>query len=320
MKRATFTATIALLLIAGAAHAALQGGWTVARHKGEPGTIHLNLTREHNDLGQNIEVADLTGLTAAQIASATSTPVSFSLQREAGTIRLEGTFRNGAGGGQFEFAPNLAYLATLRDLGVPLASDKRHGHGDQSPEEQLLSLAVLDVSTGFIRSMRAAGYDEPLDTYLAMRIFDVTPELVADFRALGMRLSADNLVAGRIHGVSPDYVERMRELHGKNLSFDDLVATRIHGATPEFIAEMRDLGYGELDLDDYVAFRIHGVTPRFVEELAELGYRDLEGDDLVAFRIHGVTPEFIREMEEEEGGRLSADDLVSMRIHGRWRR
>jgi hypothetical protein len=288
MKRATLTLAGALMLIACTARAEVRGGWTATRHKGDAGRLQLQLQHDHSNNGQTMDLAAFSGLTAAQVAATAPTPVTFSLRREAGTVTFDGTFRNGSGGGEFAFAPNPAYLASLRDLGVPVERAKRHG---DSADEQLLSLALLDVSTAFIRSMQAAGYRESLDDYLAMRIFDVTPELVAEYRDLGMNLSAD-----------------------------DLVATRIHGATPEFIGEMRELGYGDLDLDDYVAFRIHGVTPKFVEELAELGYRDVDADDLVAFRIHGVTAKFIRELEEDGYRDLSADDLVSMRIHGRGRR
>jgi hypothetical protein len=317
MKRATLILAGALLLIAGSARAELRGGWTATRHKGQPGRLQLQLQHENSNNGQTIDVSALNGLTAAQIAAATATPVSFSLRREAGTVAFEGTFRNGSGGGDFVFTPNLEYLETVRGMGVPVKAGDRHR---SSLEEHLLSFALLDVSTAYIRSMQAAGYNEPLEKYVAMRIFRVTPDLVADYRELGMTLTSDNLVAGQIHGVSPAYVTEMRELARHRTSFDDLVATRIHGATPEFLAEMRDLGYGGLDLDKYIAFRIHGVSPGFVEELAELGYRDVDADDLIAFRIHGVTPSFIRELAEDGYDDLSADDLVSMRIHGRSRR
>jgi hypothetical protein len=315
MKPATLSAAIALLLFTGTAEAAVRGGWSASRQKGQPGRIHLQLNHGSSNHGQTMELSDFSGLAAAQLDATSSTTVSFALRREAGTIRLDGVFREGSGGGQFEFAPDPAFLEALRDLGVDEAASKHHRR--QTSDERLLSLALLDVSTAFIRSLQAAGYHESLDTYVEMRIFDVTPELIADFRALGMRLPAHQLVAGQIHGVTPEYVERMRAEHGAGLDFDDLVATRIHGATPDFIAAMADLGYGDLDLDDYVAFRIHGVTPDFVEELAELGYRDLDGDDLVAFRIHGVTPGFIRDVKAEGHGDPSPDDLVSMRIHGR---
>jgi hypothetical protein len=315
-KKAALILTGVYLLMAMAARGDLGGAWTATTGKRPDGRLQLQLHRGHDNTGQTMKIADFTGLSAAQVASAAATPVTFSLRREAGTVSFEGSFRAGSGSGTFVFAPDAAYLEELRSLGVPASRGKHRG---ESEEEQLLSLAVLDVSTDFIRSMQGAGYRVSLDKYIAMRIFDVNPELIADFRELGMTLDADQLIAGRIHGVTPAYVAQMRDL-GRRADFDDLIATRIHGATPEFIAEMRDHGYGDLDLDDYVAFRIHGVSPKFVEELADLGYRDLSADDLVAFRIHGVTAEMIRELQAEGYDDISPDDLVSMKIHGRWRR
>lgn len=319
MKKSTVTLIAgALLLLTAAAHAELQGSWTIKRVNRAQGELHIELERDRNQLGQNMDLADFTGLAAAQLAAGTPTAVSFSLRREAGTVEFTGEVGNDRGRGDFSFTANPAYLAALEGLGVRADRGKKHG---QSADERLLSLAVLDVSTDFIRSMQAAGYRESLDDYIAMRIFGVDPDLVADFRALGMELDVDELVAGQIHGVTPEYVREMRELHGARLDHDELVATRIHGATPEFIAEMAEHGYGDLDGDDYVAFRIHGVTPGFVEELAELGYRDVDADDLIAFRIHGVTPAMIRELQEDGHTDVSPDDLVAMRIHGRnWRR
>jgi hypothetical protein len=316
MNRAALVLAVALLPITGTAHAEIRGAWTANPANGRSVQLELSLKHDRSHLGQSIDLGALSGLSTAQLASTVSVPVAFSLRREAGTITFEGSLRHGSGGGSFAFAADPSYLATLGGLGVSLERGKRHGESD---EEQLLALAMLDVSTDFIRSMRAAGYDESLDDYLAMRIFKVTPELAADYRRLGMSPSADDLVAGQIHGVSPAYVEQMRALVGRDVSFDDLVGSRIHGATPEFIAQMRGLGCTSSDLDDYVAFRIHGVTPRFIEELAGLGYRDLDADDLVAFRIHGVTAEFIRDVQARGYRDVSADDLVGMRIHGRRR-
>jgi hypothetical protein len=283
MKTAVLSLAAASLLVAGAAHADLRGGWTVSLPAKEAGRLHLQLHHDDSNLGQTVHLRDLEGLTAGQVASSTRVPVSFTLRREAGLVSFEGTMRQGAGGGDFTFQPNPAYLATLRELGVSTG----RGKGGESLDEELLSLAALDVSTEFIRSMQEAGYRESLDEYVSMRIFHVTPELAAEYRELGISPSADDLVAGQIHGVSPAYVREMRELLGAKIGFDDLVATRIHGATPAFIAEMEKLGYGHLDLDDYVAFRIHGVTAKMIRELQAEGYGDLSADDLVGMRIHG---------------------------------
>ena len=305
---------VALLFAATTAMAELHGAWTATTDDGKPNGVHMNLTRGPNhNMGQWLKTSEFAGLSGAAINSGISTPVQFQLVREAGTTSLEGSFKNGDGAGQWTFRGNPAYVKSVRALGVEFEID-RHGR-ERSEEEELFTLALLDVSTDYIKSMIAAGYKVSLNKYLEMRIFRVTPELVREFASLGFRdLSAQDLITSRIHKVTPDYVREMRAA-GWTLSMDELVSSRIHGATPEFAAEMKKLGYGNLDHDDLVSFRIHRVTPEFIRELHELGYDNVRADDLVSMRIHRVTPEFIRELAAAGYRNVPVKKLVDMRIH-----
>lgn len=311
MKR---TITLALtLLIATTALADVHGSWTASTDNEKPGKFHMNMNRgRHHNFGNTMNVADFAGLTDAQIRASSMTPVQFRLAREAGTVSFEGTFRNGDGAGQFTFTPNRNYVAAVRNLGVELDLD---GHGEKkSEEDQLFTLAVLDVSTAYIKSLQAEGYRLSLEKYLSMRIFNVTPEYIREMRSLGFReLDADDLVSTRIHKVTPEYIRQMRAA-GWDLSIDELQSSRIHKATPEFAEEMRKLGYN-LSFDDLIAFRIHRVTPEFIKELRTLGYDRVDADDLVAMRIHKVTADYIRELKAAGYNNVPVDKLVSMRIH-----
>lgn len=312
MKR-YLTLTLAVCLFAVSAAAEVKGSWTASTDDVKDGRIHLNINRRKNwNMGSTFSLSRLQGLTAAQIHAAAQTPVQFQMRAEAGTVGFEGVFKNGDGAGQFTFAANPGYIATLRSLGLDFEKLRDRGHTD---EDELFTLAVHDVSTDFIRSMRAEGFDVSLEKYLSMRIFDVTPEYIREMRSLGYKdISADKLVATRIHKVTPDYIRKMRAA-GWDLSLDKLISSRIHGATPEYAAEMAKLGYN-LDHDDLVAFRIHRVTPEFIDELRKMGYDKLSSDDLLSARIHRVTPEFIRELEAAGYRNVPMRKLVQMKIHG----
>ena len=315
MKR-ILTLTLAVCLLAAVpAFAAIEGAWTASTETKRAGHVYFNLNQgRHHNMGTTMEISDFTNLTAAQMASATMTPVQFELRREAGNTVFEGTFRNGKGAGQFTFTGNRAYFDTLRNLGVDTTLESRRKK-DRDEEETLFTLALHDVSTAFIRSMQSEGFKVSLEKYLQMRIFDITPEYIREMRSLGFKnLDVDELVASRIHKVTPDYVRKMRAA-GWNLSLDELQSTAIHGATPEFAEEMRKHGYGNLDIDDLVSFRIHKVTPEFIAALRELGYTNVKADDLVSMRIHKVTPEFIRELAAAGYKNVPVDKLVEMRIH-----
>lgn len=311
MKRVSLL-TLVVCLFAGSALAAVEGAWTSALDEKRPGKLYVNLTRgRHSQIGTTMSLSAFQGLNQTQVAAQTMTPVQFELRREPGNTRFEGTFRNGKGAGQFTFEPNRGWFQTVRALGVDIAEEE---HEDWTEEERLFAMALHDVSTAYIRSMRAEGFDVSLDKYLQLRIFDVTPEYVREMRSLGFRdLDDDEIVASKIHGVTPQYVREMRAA-GWNLSFDDLQSSRIHGATPQFAAEMKKAGY-DLEFEDLVSFRIHGVTMQFINELRALGYTNVDAEDLVAMRIHGVTPKFIRELRDAGYTGVPVEKLVEMRIH-----
>ncbi len=307
---------IAMVLCAGAAYGEVRGSWTASTDEEQDGRIHFTMNRRKNwNNGNTFQLSRFTGLTAAQINGSAQTPVQFQMRSEAGNIDFEGFFRQGDGAGQFRFTPNPQFLATLKSMGLEPKIRER-SHEERSDEDELFSFAVHDVSTDFIRTMRAEGFDVPLEKYVSMRIFNVTPEYIREMRGLGYKdISADKLVETKIHKVTPDYIRKMRAA-GWDLSLSKLVASRIHGATPEFAAEMARLGYADLDHSDLIAFRIHRVTPEFIDELRKLGYDKVDADDLVAARIHRVTPEFIREVQAAGYKNVPLDKLVKMRIHG----
>ena len=305
---------LAVCLCSNAA-AALDGTWKATRYDTERGRIDLNLSYTGTEnLGTGFALAALDGLSAGQVDAATETPVRFSLEREAGRVVFEGSFREGRGKGRFTFVGQPAYFEAVRKLGVDDSVQEHRGRADEA-EERLLAMALLDVSTDYMRGLISEGYRESLDKYLAMRIFDVTPEHIRSLRELGLEdLTSDELVATRIHGVTPEFVRETRDA-GWELSFDELMAARIHGVTPQFRAEMAELGY-DVSFDQLTAFRIHGVTPEWIAELRELGYDRLDADDLVSTRIFGVTAEFIRSVEAAGYRYLPMSELISMRIRG----
>ena len=283
MRRITPCVFILAFIVLTASAADLRGVWR-ANVEGE--RVHLNLMRDGNQNGHSFSRADLQGLTDAQINSTTEVPVSITLARDAGTIAMTGTFEAGEGVGRFKFAPNRSFGDTLRALAVPI--------DEELSDEHLFSLAMLDISSAFIREMKSLGYSESLGQYTAFRIHGVTPQFVRELNALGYsKLTAEQLVTFRIHGVTPEFIRGMKEL-GYSASANDLVTFRVHGVTPDFVRELRDLGYTAVPSEQLVAMRIHGVTPRFIRELKEAGYQNVPVEKLIEMRIHGIDVEFLR--------------------------
>jgi hypothetical protein len=320
MKRAPF-AVLALLLLTGAAMAAddvTSGVWTATA-----GTDSMQFnfwTKNHGQNGLSIPSRAFTGLSEAQVAAVTITPVSFQLNREAGAISMEGTFKQREGSGHFTFQPNHKFAETMRSLGV--GDDDAGDDWDNSNEgpysdRRLFTMAIIDLSTRYVRDMQALGYHAGSHEMFKLRLFGVDPQVVNDLRQLGYKeLTAQQLIKMRIHGVRPDYIREMQAAGFRNLQVEDLIKSRIHGATPKFITEMRKLGYDGSSLEDFVRFRIHGVGSEYIQGLCERGYATVSAEDLVRMRIHGVTLDYIDELKKAGYDHVPSDKLIEMRIHG----
>src|SRR6187551_3614282 len=112
---------VACMLLGGSAAAAaeMRGTWGADAKDDDSGRLQFSLNaRKNGNMGMGIPLSDFTGLTWAQVRSATRTPVHFTMRREAGTIEFDGTFRDEQGGGDFAFTPNPEYPGMLRKLGL----------------------------------------------------------------------------------------------------------------------------------------------------------------------------------------------------------
>jgi hypothetical protein len=303
MTRATTKRTLLLAIASIAAIAAaflaaedgraqagpVAGMWTAERSvwkvrgEGTATIVQLGLRRRGGGRGSwnssfAVPLSELRGLSSPEV-EAPSAEVHFELARDAGTVRFEGRFVDGAGAGHFTFTPSAEFAAEMR----------ARGWGSLDAEK-LFSLAVHDVSRPFLRELSALGYD---------------------------RLTLDQAVSLRIHGATPEFVRELRALGYAGLTVDQLVSFRIHGATTPFIRDLAALGYVRPSPDQLVSMRIHGVSPEFIRELKTLGYEALPVDQLVSMRIHGVTPEFVKRVNAKGPAPVTVDRLVNMRIHGR---
>src|SRR5438105_1217566 len=103
------------------------GQWIIERCTDKLGTLQLTLRysergdNERNDSwgrwggwdstqSHSIDLADLTGLTDADLKSA-GTHVKFKIIHDAGTLENDGWFANGKGSGHFDYIPNSQFVS-----------------------------------------------------------------------------------------------------------------------------------------------------------------------------------------------------------------
>jgi hypothetical protein len=222
--------------------------------------LQLTLIYESSIWGRGVARSELRGLAEGAIASGTSTPVSFALERAAGAFQMEGTFREGTGRGSFQFHPNAGFVQALRALGIEGA--------ERPADRDLMLLALGNVSAADVRELAGLGLG-----------------------SLGM----DDLATLAVQGVTPDYVRFVRSLGvaGTNTAAG-VAELRLQHVTPEFVRELETLGYRGLSREQLVQLGGFGVTPAFIRQARAAGFRDLTPERLVEMKISGIDPQTVR--------------------------
>jgi beta-lactamase regulating signal transducer with metallopeptidase domain len=261
-------------------------------------------------------------------------PVRVSISRDAGSLEIDGTIKDGTGSGTFRFVPSETFIAGLtrrgfsrpatqqlfalaqNEIGFEFIDELAAQKYERPDIENLVRAAHHGVGTDFLREMGRAGYRVgTLDALIRFRDHGVDPEFVRGLRALGVSdLSPDDLVRFRDHGVDPDYVSGMQQA-GYRAAALDLVSARDHGVDPDYLAVLRNLGYSSVTLDEAIRARDHGLDRDYLRDMREVGYT-LTLADLIRARDHGVTPDYIFAMGALGYKEVPVESLIRMRDHG----
>ncbi len=235
MKRLLAAALLFALVASPVMASDIHGAWTMTPGD-QPDRIYLSMTTGGwHQFGRSFTPESM-GVRSSDLWATTTTPVSLKLDRDAGTLVLEGTFRNGDGARQFTFAPSGTYAAALRAMGLTIDLPD-----DRSIEDELFTLAIVEVSLDYVRTMRGIFPEATLRDMRRARGVNVTPESVNSLRQAGLALdslrSAVRLVAV---GATADYIRSLRAAGAgyTNLSTRDLVQLAAAGVDARFIRSM----------------------------------------------------------------------------------
>ncbi|MBA4094753.1 MAG: hypothetical protein C0489_11795, partial [Candidatus Accumulibacter sp.] len=202
MLKTLLIASTALLLAAPAgAQVPDRIDFTVSPTQKAPGKVQLALSyrtpKSRSNNSSPIALAELQGLSAAQLASTSGAPARFRIVRDAGSLDCGGIFRNGRGTGDCRFAPSSAYAAELAKRGIARPS-----------AEQQFQLAMHDGDLAVADELIRQGYKRPSIAQLVETgIFDIDLPFLKALDAAGYRVgSVSKLVEMKIHGVTPEYI------------------------------------------------------------------------------------------------------------------
>lgn len=281
------------------------GKWLLEVRSGGEAQLTLE-TREHgrSTTSRTIQQSKLSGL---DMSSASGGTVHFQIVRDAGTFECSGWFKDGQGGGTYDFAPNAAFAERLRSMGF----------GSPSPEQQV-RLALEDVNGEFLSEIRSEGYENvDVGELVRMAEHGVDLDYMRGMKASGYTFkTASTIVRMRDHGVDPESIASLRELGYKDLPAEEAVRATDHGVDADYIREMAQVGMQRFQLDDLIRLRDHGVDASFVREIEAEGYQGIESEDYVRMRDHGVDGSYVREANKRSGRKLDVDELVRMRDRG----
>jgi hypothetical protein len=223
-------------------------------------------------------IADLRGLTLDQLHAAHAA-VSFTMNRDAGTLTFNGDVTLGLGRGEFSFEPNPTFLAKLAALGYQDAA-----------EADLFGLAMRDVSLAYAGEVKLSG------------LRDVTLKDVIRFLD---------------HGIELDFIRELAALdYTKSLTGDDLVRLRDHGVEGEFIRALKSAGYADMTASDIVKLHDHGVDGPFIAGLSSTAFKALSADEIVRLHDHGVEPEYVARVQSAGYAGLTVDQIIKLHEHG----
>ena len=267
-----------------------------------PGMVYFEVERHqpgsHSSHSSDVPLSAFRGLNPGQ-----SGPAKFEYAADAGTFACQGRFSFGAGSGTYTFQPNPRFAAAMRELGY-----------DSPRDDQVFTMALLQISLDFARGIREAGLRASTGQLVELRIHGVSLPYIRETQNAGYRsLTPQDYVDMKIHGVSTEFLRALKHA-GYELASSQVVELEIHGVGTEY---MRDLDiYGlKPRADDLVQMKIHGIQPEFIREARDLGYNFTAGE-LIDLKIHGVNEAYLRNLKASGMRNLSAEQITRLKIHG----
>jgi hypothetical protein len=176
------------------------------------------------------EAAEFVGERVTASLASPGEAVSFTVQREAGTIACSGTVvAVGKASGTCRFDPDQGFIAQLQ------------AH-DLTPEdsEELFVLALVDARVASVDGLSREGFViGEVDTVVALAALEVTPEFARSLKSAGLAIDdTDNLIAAKAVGVDPAWLQGMADAGYTGLDADRAIQMRALDITPDYARKM----------------------------------------------------------------------------------
>jgi beta-lactamase regulating signal transducer with metallopeptidase domain len=226
----------------------VTGRWTMTARPG--GWLQLDIDWANvNQWRRFVRPPNLAGLGPNDINGVSD--AKFRIEQDAGEFDFTGEFARGRGAGQFSFTPNPAFPATLRALGVRGA--------DHVGIHQLKNLGFGFISAASVREFMAAGLTPlTLEDLLELAVRQVSPAYLRDLQASGIRgLDSPRAIAEvKFHNVPAEYAREMSALGYKELTYRQLIDMYRAAVTAGFVRQLQQAGRRDVTAEELIDLRM----------------------------------------------------------------
>jgi hypothetical protein len=228
-------------------------------------------------------------------------PVSFEVQRCAGTMTFKGERSARAGSGVVTFDPNTAYVDALTKL-----------VSDELRRDDLLTLFFNEMDLDHaVRVNQAWGDELTLHSLMAFTSYHVKPEYIRGVRDAGYEFSPDEIIKVSSYHVPLDMLTGFKRAR-YDFSPNDLIKINSYHVTVDDFVSFRDAGY-DFSIDQMIKAKSYHIPVETARTLHEAGF-DYSLSELIKLRSYHVPPEDI--VAFRDGGyALSLDEVIKARSY-----
>lgn len=298
------------LMTKAAVVAPITGEWTAEVSKKQPDLINVSFNRrsnggngDYNNMSsRTLSMSEFQGLSAGLVNSP-KTDVTFSLNREAGSIAFEGYFREGRGTGFWTFTPNANFHSMMK---------AKYGYLN---DEEMLRATLNNLTGKYMDEMKAAGFgDLEYDQLVRAAGHNITRAYIADLKNAGFSgLTMDELIRAQNHQISSAYAAEVKAMGFPDQTMDNLIRMKNHDITPEYLSQVKAMGFENQTIDSLIRLKNRDINPEFISKMRSTGFKDLTIDNLIRLKSRDITPEYVSDIKAEGFSNVDVEEVIRLK-------
>lgn len=271
----------------------------------------------------------------------------FEVNRESGSLRLNGKFEGNEGFGRFKFIPNKNFESFLAFKGLEKLED-----------EDYFSFFTFDVKKQYIQQLNDAGFKHlSKNQILSLATFKVDAQEIDYWRKQGfVNVSASEIIALKSKKIDSNYINEIRKAGYADLTVNQLIefknksitgayirsleraskkenvgntVLRSAKASPSeivnakvlkidtnYLTALRDAGMEDLSAKSVSSLQTKNISPEFVKAFNDIGFRNLSASQLNTLWSQGITPELVLAYQRIGLANISTSTIYTLKTQG----